>query len=209
MKVSKFGTLGTCVYVFFFSLPLSLFFLLDVLFLSSVQSGWPLWIEGRSDSVEKVDWWLIVQPDLARPNWLGCDPVLARCPLIFSLSLFSALFFFYPCLPLWLWHTQRHTQCINIHVCSDSKHTSSLCFFSPSLIFFAALNSSLLPSFILRCFLSSFLCPLCFLCHCSFRTGFVPWVSSSGFILQPPFILSETWEKHSKKNYPNRQICWI
>lgn len=64
------------------------------------------------------------------------------------------------------------------------------------------LNSSLLPSFILRCFLSSFLCPLCFLCHCSFRTGFVPWVSSSGFVLQPLFIESKTlatFEKCSRK----------
>ena len=103
-----------CMCFFFLSL-LSLLFLLRVLFLSSVQSGWPLWIEGRSDSVEKVDWWLIVQPDSARPNWLGCDPVLALRPLIFFPFFIFALFFF-PSLrilpPLRL-HTlaQTHTAC--------------------------------------------------------------------------------------------------
>lgn len=94
VKDQKCVCLHVCMYFFF--LPLCLSFLLYVLFLSSVQSGWPLWIEGRADSMEKVDWWLIVQPDSARPNWLGCDPVLALCPLIFFFFyffLFSPSFF--------------------------------------------------------------------------------------------------------------------
>lgn len=99
----------------------------------------------------------------------------------------------------------------------QTAHTFPLCASSPSppppppLV---ALNSSSLPSFILRCFLSSFLCPFCFLCHCSFRTGFVPWVISSGLILQPLFIQSlaiqntgNSQEKLQKTN-PYRQIQW-
>ena len=100
------------VCVFFFLSLLSLLFLLRVLFLSSVQSGWPLWIEGRSDSVEKVDWWLIVQPDSARPNWLGCDPVLALRPLIFFP-------FFYFC-PLFLSLSPHLTSVTPAHTCSDA-----------------------------------------------------------------------------------------
>ena len=174
-------------------------FRLHVLFLSSVQSEWPLWIEGRADSAEKVDWWLIVQPDSARPNWLGGDPVLAPRPLIFVFFYSGSLFFFPPRsarISPSTSHTFRHAQCINIHVRADythtHTHTSSSCFFlpppPPPPVVFAALNSSLLPSFILGRFLSSFLCPLCFLCQCSFRTGFVPWVIPSGFTLQPLII---------------------
>lgn len=169
-----------------------------MLFLSSVQSGWPLWIEGRADSAEKVDWWLIVKPDSARLNWLGCDPVLALCPLIF--------FFFYSrlfpppsaCITPFSSVTLTHIQTCTVHkyTCTCRLHTFPIRASSPPPpplpVFFAALNSSLLPSFILACFLSSFLCPLCFLCHCSFRTGFVPWVISSGFILQPLFI--QVWK---------------
>lgn len=84
-------------------------------------------------------------------------------------------FYLFPALPtLCYWYTNRDTQVHAIHVRSDGKHAS---FVAPLPGFLAALNSSLLPSFILCCFLSSFRCPLCF-----FRTGFVPLVSSSGFI---------------------------
>lgn len=176
-----------CVCIFFS--PRVVLFILYVLFLSSVQSGWPLWIEGRADSTEKVDWWLIVQPDSARPNWLGCDPALAQCPLILFFFIFSSLFFS-PSVSI---SSSTSVTLTHIQTCTVHKYTCTCRLYThflplPPLVFFAALNSSLLPSFILGRFLSSFLCPLCFLCHCSFRTGFVPWVISSGFILQPLFI---------------------
>lgn len=136
--------------------------------------------------MKKVDWWLIVQPDSARLNWLGCDPVLAPWPLIFFLFysyIFPSplpIFHYYSC--LFGTHSVRHT--VHKYLCVQAVNTSPACFSSrpppplvlccTKLIIVAIIHSWLFPFF-----LSSFLCPLCFLSHRSFRTGFMAWFISS------------------------------
>lgn len=110
-----------------------------------------------------------MQPDSARPNWLGGDPVLALCPFgFFHFFLILAVFLPLPvphCLPLSLAHTLRYTEYINkdffLLLLLLELPSSSL----------LHLNSPLL-SFFVRCFLSSFLSPLCL--SALFRDRFCP-----------------------------------
>lgn len=104
----------------FFPFPPVSRLVFNVLFLSGVQSGWPLWIEGRADSAENVDWWLIVQLGSARPNWLGFDPVLAPCPLGFvSWRSFSFFIFLYLILlPLSISHHKQICSFFPFFCCS-------------------------------------------------------------------------------------------
>lgn len=175
----------TCLLVYSVIFSLSLGFLFCVL----LQNGWCLWVEGRSDSVQQADWSLIVQLDFAGQSWSGYDLVLVQGTVVFWLFIYSQRYFLF-LLALCYWYTDRHSK-YKLYMYVQTVNTLPLC---PLPVFFAALNSSLLPSFILCCSLSSFLSPLCF-----FRTGFVPLVSSSGFILQPLFILPEAPEKSSEK----------
>lgn len=145
------------MYALLFPLPPSLF-LQCVLFLSSVQSGW-MASEMRGGLTAwrmLIDGLLCNRTRLDRTGWvvtLFWPRALSFSPLF--LKKFSPL----PCIsrltdppP----NTLPHTQCINKHVCSDCKHTSSLCFFSPpprllcsaKRIIVAIIHSSPFPFFL-------------------------------------------------------------